>query len=235
MIQLCHRIVLTELCNASCPHCFNADSRKTGSMDADILIKFMQINSSYLRQTELKIMGGEPTLHPRFIDVVTEACKHYRIVTIFTNGTKMKEITKYGVIVKNHFRGQLRFVINGFVFDPEVLHEYTDFINQITLHFVVPLKGLDKLIEKVTRCRDLVPYVHFMFSPDTQVDLFDDNILDQYRQVWVDAVTTMIPELKRRNVPFTYDHTLPMCFYTQDMLDVLSFHDLEGIHFTKIT
>jgi radical SAM protein with 4Fe4S-binding SPASM domain len=195
----------------------------------------MQINSDYLRPMELRVMGGEPTLHPRFIDVITEACKHYGLITIFTNGTKMKEITKYGVVVKNHFRGQVRFTINGFVFDPEVFHEYVDFISQVILHFVVPLKGLDKLIEKVTRCRELAPYVHFMFSPDTQVDLFDDDILNEYRKVWVDAVTATIPELKSRNISSSYDHTLPMCFYTQDMLDVLSFHGLEGIHYAKIT
>ena len=235
MIQLCNRIVLTELCNASCPHCFNADFRKTGSMDVDKLIEFMQLNSVYLRQSELRVMGGEPTLHPRFIDVITEACKHYRIITIFTNGTRMKEITKHGIVVKNHFQGRLHYTINGFVFDPGKFHEYGNLISRMSLHFVVPLDDLDKMIEKITQCMSLSPSVHFILSPDTQADLFDDDILDRYREVWVKAITTIIPELKMRRATYSYDHTLPMCFYTQDMLDELSSHGAEGIHYAKIT
>jgi len=235
MIQLAHRIVLTELCNASCPHCFNADARMTGSMDADVLIKFMQVNSGHLKQEELKIMGGEPTLHPRFIDVVIESCKHYGMVNIFTNGTRMKEITKHGVVVKNHFQGKLQFTVNGFVFDPNVFPEYGDLIRRMSLHFVVPLNGIDEMIEKVNQCVKLGPYVHIILSPDTQVDLFDDNILNQYRESWIDVVTTIGPNLWKRNISHSYDHVLPMCFYTQDMLDVISFHDLDGLHFAKIT
>jgi len=235
MIKLDHRIVLTELCNASCPHCFNADFRKTGNMDADILLKFIKVNYNYLKQSELKIMGGEPTLHPRLADITIEACRHYRLVTIFTNGTKMRETLDNKMVVKNHLYGRLKFVINGFVFNPDTLYEYTDSINYVNLHFVVPLNGVDEVIEKAIRCMDLAPFVQFTISPDTQVDIFDDNILNQYRNDWIDAVTVILPKLRRRGIVYEFDHSFPMCFYTQDMLDVISFHDLNALHKARIT
>jgi len=204
-------------------------------MDADVLLKFIKVNTAYLRQSELKIMGGEPALHPRLIEIAVEACRHYRLVTIFTNGTKMREILDNRMIVKNHLYGRLKFVINGFTFNPDTFHDYTDSLNYVNLHFVVPLNGVDEVIEKATRCMDLAPFVQFTISPDTQVDIFDDDILNEYRESWIDAVTIILPKLRRRGIPYEFDHSFPMCFYTQDMLDVISFHDLNPLHNVRIT
>ena len=247
MIQLAHRIVLTELCNGKCPHCFNAEFRKTAEMDADILLKFWkQSRGNPLISTKrVKLMGGEPTLHPRIIELMQEACLTYGGVDLFTNGSKMLEISKDPLILKYHLMGNfIQYIINGYTFDFNAFTEYAPFISKICLHFVVPYdrEELYQMIGKVVTCMELGQFVHIVISPDTQVNLFDDEIQDNYRENWLEAITTIIPQLLNRGIGFNYDHVLPMCFYTQKMLDKLhtvGVYDnnnwIDGIHSVKIT
>ena len=62
------RIYLTEKCNASCPWCFNKSSRNNQNMDTEKCKKFL----SYCAENKVKslgIFGGEPTVHPDFIEI----------------------------------------------------------------------------------------------------------------------------------------------------------------------
>ena len=70
------RILLTEKCNANCSNCFNADYRKNKDMyieDFFMLCDFLSVNNI----KHLKIMGGEPTVHPYFLDAVEYAQKKF--------------------------------------------------------------------------------------------------------------------------------------------------------------
>jgi radical SAM protein with 4Fe4S-binding SPASM domain len=235
VIQLAHRLVLTEKCNLACPHCFNAEDREFGVMDADIIIRFMRENSDSLRSSALKIMGGEPTIHPRMLEITREACQHYGEVKLFTNGSTMQTIVKDPDIMMNHFRGKLLYTINGFTFNIDKFLEYKDYINFVILHFVVPLNNPEKMIEKIEKCIDLSPKVSFIISPDTQVDLFNDFELKSYRTTWVGVLSEIIPPLTYWRIPFSYDHRLPICFYTQEMIDELHSENIDTVHLETIT
>ena len=246
MIQIAHRIVLTELCNGKCPHCFNAEFRKTAEMDADVLLKWWRQHKGHplIVNKRVKLMGGEPSLHPRIIEIMKEACLTYGGVDLFTNGLKMEEISKDPILLRYHLNGKIQYIINGFTFDIEKFYDYVEYINMINLHFVIPYDKdeMYELFGKIFKCIELHPYIHFIISPNTQVDLFDDEIQEIYRERWMEAITTIIPQMMRRGIGFNYDHVLPMCFYTQKMLDKL--HEVEvydnnsqvdGIHSLKIT
>jgi len=235
VIKLAHRLVLTEKCNFSCPHCFNANERMSGIMDADILLEFMRKNKHHLDTYSLKLMGGEPTLHPRFMEIFKEACKHYGEVYLFTNGSTMKDIANDPIILKNHLMGRVIYVINGFTFNLEKFEEYRDFINIVSLHFVVPMENVETMIDKVIKCFDFQPNINLVISPDTQVNLFDEDTLNEYRSVWMKAITTLVPKIRLRGMPYIYDHVLPICFYNQEMLDYLHSYDIDNIHTLKIT
>jgi len=235
VIQLAHRIVLTEKCNLSCPHCFNAEDREFGVMDADILIRFMRKNSGMLGSSALKIMGGEPTIHPRILEITKEACQHYGEVKLFTNGSTMKKIVKDPDIMMNHFRGKVQYTINGFTFDVDKFSDYKDYIHFVTLHFVIPLNNPQKMIEKIEDCMDLYPKVAFILSPDTQVNLFNDFDLNSYRTVWVGVLSEILPQIKHEGIPYSYDHRLPICFYTQKMIDELHDEGIDTVHHETIT
>jgi len=247
LIQIAHRIVLTELCNGKCPHCFNAEFRKTAEMDADILLKWWRQNrgNQLISKKRVKLMGGEPTLHPRIIEIMQEACLTYGGVDLFTNGLKMEEISKDPLILKYHLMNNfIQYIINGYTFDIDDFMKYAPFISKINLHFVVPYNRTEfyEMMGKVVDCMRLQPMIHMIISPDTQVNLFDDDIQDNYRETWMEAITTIVPQLLHRGIGFNYDHVLPMCFYTQEMLDRLhnnGVYDnnnwIDGIHSVKIT
>jgi len=230
LIQIAHRIVLTEKCNLSCPHCFNANVREDRVMDVDLFIRFMEENSSSLNDALLKIMGGEPTVHPRILEVMKESVKHYGNVSLFTNGTTMAEVAKDPIIIKNHFQGRIGYVINGFTFNIKDFTTYRDYIHSATLHFVIPLKNHEAVIEKIEKCMELYPQVWFVLSPDTQLDLIDGEDLEPYRKVWTHAITTIVSKLRSINSPFNFDHRLPMCFYTQEMIDEFHSVGLDKLH-----
>lgn len=78
------RMYITESCNARCPNCFNRMKRSGDEMD----ISHFEKLCSYFRNNgvdHLKIMGGEPTVHPDFSEMMTIAQKYFKTVSVFTN------------------------------------------------------------------------------------------------------------------------------------------------------
>ena len=235
MIRLANRIILTEQCNLSCPHCFNSMFRKQGMMDADSWIEYMKINAPYLHDREFRIMGGEPTLHPRIIEIVEESCRYFVNSSLFTNGTKMPELAKNEVFVKNHFSGRLEYAINGFTFNQKKFHEYKEYINTVKLHNVVPLKDVDSFIARVFEQMKLQPQIVLLFSPDTQLNLVNNDVAEEYRKSWMKAMIRLLPMLDTRGIPYGFDHYFPMCFYTQEMIDELHLYGISDLHTARIS
>jgi len=209
--------------------------RKTGEMDVDIWIEYMKRNVPYLWDGDLKIMGGEPTLHPRLIEFVDESSNYFKLMILFTNGTSLPELAKNEVFSKNHFNGKLDYAINGFTFDQEKFNEYKDFVNVIKLHDVVPLENVDKFIKRVFKQMELQPQVLLLFSPDTQINLVNEKIAEKYRKSWMKAMIAIIPEVNKRGIQYDFDHYFPMCFYTQEMIDELHLNHIEGLHTERIS
>lgn len=243
MIQVAHRIVLTELCNGTCPHCFNSEFRKTAEMDVDKLVKFWRMNRGpYLADNRLKIMGGEPTMHPRIIEVMQEGCLYFGGVDLFTNGSQMLKIASDPLILRYHLTNVVQYIINGYTFDYDYIKDAIPFLREIVLHFVIPsdVEEMRALCYKIENCMS-IPIAHIIISPNTQVNLFDDEIQESYRKVWMEAITRIVPKMISKGIGFDYDHVLPICFYTQEMLDELHYcrYDgnkyLDAIHSVKIT
>ena len=79
------RILITEGCNANCKSCFNKDYRTAE------YIKFEDYKdlAIYLKDSGVKIvklMGGEPTTHPDFLEIFDFSKQCFGKVGIFTNG-----------------------------------------------------------------------------------------------------------------------------------------------------
>jgi radical SAM protein with 4Fe4S-binding SPASM domain len=203
-------------------------------MDIDILLKFMRENYMYLSDIEFKIMGGEPTLHPRFYEVIEEACRYYRLVSLFTNGSTMPKIAKEPLMIKHHFSRKLQYLINGFTFDIDKFGEYREFVHSISLHCVVPINNVNNFIEKVLTYSQRIPNVFIAISPDTQINLFDDDILNKYRTAWTKSLTNIVPALLQQGTHFGYDHNLPICFFTQEMIDDLHKHNIGNLYNARI-
>ena len=231
MISLAHRIVLTEACNRNCPHCFNADQRDGKHMDIEKLFNFWMVNQDWLRQSELKIMGGEPTVHPGFLSVIDLALKMFRCITVFTNGSNLSLITHPDMLA-GHWGDKIQFVINAFTFDVNIWKQSGKYYKKVAFHFVL---GEKETIEKAAFMAKIIAPVqaHFMLSGDTQINILDDRYLFEYRVRYVESLIKIISTLRRYGHTYSFDHVFPQCFWTQEMIETLHSHDIDPVHLMR--
>ena len=84
-------LILTNYCNADCAFCFAADSRvrmlgdgKRQMDEAEVRDWLDFVIAGGIR--ELRLLGGEPSLHPKFAEFVRLGAEKGCSVTVFTNG-----------------------------------------------------------------------------------------------------------------------------------------------------
>lgn len=78
------RVLITHNCNANCTTCFNKSIRHGAEMSLE---DFYRI-ADYLSEAgieKIKIMGGEPTVHPQFSEIMRYAQERFQSVHLFTN------------------------------------------------------------------------------------------------------------------------------------------------------
>lgn len=77
-------ILITLDCNRSCPYCFlQLDTATMTLTDAQAIVDL----DGFSDLPNVRILGGEPTLHPQFVDVVRLFRRHNKnLLTVFTNG-----------------------------------------------------------------------------------------------------------------------------------------------------
>jgi organic radical activating enzyme len=104
-------LIITDVCNRNCPYCFaefklNRETHKTRRIDGVHFYKkdryiSMENYLIYLdfleksRDPKLKLLGGEPTLHPQFTQLVDIGLERDLEVTIFTNGLWNDTVLEY--------------------------------------------------------------------------------------------------------------------------------------------
>lgn len=83
--------IITNFCNAACEFCFASDARsrmlraEKGMMDADEFRKGLDF-AIKTGIKDLRLLGGEPTLHPLFADFVRAGREKGCAITVFSNG-----------------------------------------------------------------------------------------------------------------------------------------------------
>lgn len=84
-------LLITKSCNRSCPYCFaqkevELDSKQSSG---NITLPVFQEYLDFLKNNSigfLKLLGGEPTMHPQFEELVNMGLEQRFKVTVFTNG-----------------------------------------------------------------------------------------------------------------------------------------------------
>jgi len=112
-------LIITDVCNRNCPYCFaesrmdqsrkNSNSQKT---DRNITKKNYLSYLDFLdnsKDKKLKLLGGEPTLHPRFIELVNIGLDRNFEITIFTNGMWSAKVVDF---FRNGVDPRVSFVFN---------------------------------------------------------------------------------------------------------------------------
>lgn len=85
--------ILTK-CNLSCSHCYiNPEQHGKNILDIETIQDWLQIFKDRSKQTNLVILGGEPTLHPDLSQMVKFANQMaFKSITIDTNGYLFHDI-----------------------------------------------------------------------------------------------------------------------------------------------
>ena len=85
-------VVLTNICNLSCPYCFASSLRKEDTVfiteqSLDTILTFLKRSHS----EEIGLIGGEPTLHPQFRQILARCSEEFRKVFVYTNGIGLEK------------------------------------------------------------------------------------------------------------------------------------------------
>lgn len=115
-------VLLTQRCVRSCPYCF-AKKHMSGSVPDDIMkwedIVYIADLADASNEKHLSLLGGEPTLHPDFVDIVLYLLERGLHVNVFTSAImseKMLEDAK--AAFQKVSPRDLSFVIN--LNDPKI-------------------------------------------------------------------------------------------------------------------
>jgi sulfatase maturation enzyme AslB (radical SAM superfamily) len=160
-------IMVTEKCNFSCPYCF-ADEFVNKLYDEISIENFQKaldfVLSSKSSSKFIGIIGGEPTLHSRFAELLTIINRndHIREALIFTNGLKIEETSK---LTSNQ---KFTFLIN--LNSPEIIG-YPNYSHII--------ENIDILISKYNKKRSITLGLN-IYKYDMDYDYFI-KILQKYR------------------------------------------------------
>lgn len=93
---LCN-IDLTNRCNMTCPICF-AEANSAGYVyepDYDTIVRMMEMlrNQKPAKCPSIQFSGGEPTIHPRFFDIIKKSRElGFTQVQVATNGLEFRDI-----------------------------------------------------------------------------------------------------------------------------------------------
>jgi MoaA/NifB/PqqE/SkfB family radical SAM enzyme len=76
---------LTQKCNYRCEYCMGSYSPKSKNAGNETINNFIKLVSDLNNQSVIKLIGGEPTFHPRFMDIAECVIKHKHDLHIATN------------------------------------------------------------------------------------------------------------------------------------------------------
>lgn len=103
-------ILITNVCYRACTFCFArqrlGDSAQDGStihMSVDN-IRYVMDFLERSQDRNLRLLGGEPTQHPQFVEIVKEALERKFHIHIFTNGMMTRQIADFlGGLTEDQF------------------------------------------------------------------------------------------------------------------------------------
>jgi len=113
-------MIITGLCNNNCRFCFSKENLKIGHLSVNKIKKILDQGLSEGCEG-LIISGGEPTIHPEFIEVIYLAKKRgYKYIEVITNG-RMFSYPSFFKKVKDAGLDAITFSVHG---HNAVLHDF---------------------------------------------------------------------------------------------------------------
>jgi len=195
------RVYVTENCNAKCKNCFNAQTRTNTEISP---FMFDQL-CGYLKENgikALKIMGGEPTVHKKYAEIISIAQKYFDAIHIFTNGIssellKMTLREKDGITYNFNFANALSK--EKFLLNQPGSRQLEVQINKKTDEFVL----LNNIVKKTSFNKSKI-------AVSLTLDCISNIFID--RKLVVPKILYLQNALAKNGIIYDYDHKIPYCY-----------------------
>jgi len=199
------RVLITDRCNMKCPSCFNQGLRKNREMS----LNDFRALCSYLKGegqiSRLKIMGGEPTIHPDFLKIVSTAQENFDSVHVFTNGVNDK-ITK--VKLREHDTVIYNLSCMGEKYPSSKLMPEKNFVHAYETRIDAKC-NVERIKRVLTHLHSVVgDKIVVNLTLDCTEEIFDNKV--KIISNWNAVVAYMEDEL---NIGYRVDHAIPYCFF----------------------
>lgn len=197
--------LVTNTCNLHCTHCFqNVSFRHKHFLDPEDAFKATKFavdnNISNSKEIEITIIGGEPILYNKFLELkntfqyMIDSGYIFSIVRIFSNGTKIN----YELIELLNYIKPFSKEIN-FYFTKDILEKYPSRIDHLNL-------SQNSLIDKTVSILNKLGfniYFQYLFSP-SDVKHFPE-ILDEIivnKDISLDFIYPQINDFSKKDFDF---------------------------------
>lgn len=195
------RVYITENCNANCSNCFNRNTRGKSYMQLDKferLCKYFNDNGV----PKIKVMGGEPTMHPDFGEMMIIAQKYFEKVSVFTNGLsdnlKLFNPREFDGICFN-FKFSKKITEDTLMLDKPGMRSLEIQITEKT--------NVDTLLSEIKRVKLYnKDKVHINLTLDCTENIFlhRKEISEVYVNLW--------NKCQDEDIELRKDHVVPLCF-----------------------
>ncbi len=192
------RVYITEQCNANCPSCFNKSNRSKLSMDIEHFKKICTFFSSN-GVKRIKIMGGEPTLHPDFDVLMTLAQNSFQQVFLFTNAIND------GIL--NFKPRESDSVVYNFTF-----HKLWD--NKKLLLDKLGKRAFEIQIKYNTNIEEVISYLKSLNNKSiySVITLDCTSNIFEHREILKEKINKLQEFLIKNEYKASMDHRIPLCF-----------------------
>jgi len=110
-------LLITNFCNQNCSFCFASAEMQNTSFAKKMSVHDYNSVLNKLSSNDvptIKLLGGEPTLHPDFIKLISTALKKFHRVQIFTNGLMSKSMIEKLKKFENRVQYTFNILTPGF-------------------------------------------------------------------------------------------------------------------------
>lgn len=223
-IETTCRLILTEDCNATCPHCFNANMRVGKHMSRETFRKAL----SLVDAPAIKLMGGEPTLHPDILEFFAACHGVVSQVRLFTNGLQKDILERIDWkpndrVAYNFFVANRGLTNQNYLWEKDISRTFHVVVNTKTdfVRLYGKLRTLAGLLQRqpeAVRARSGIA-----LSLDTQEHIFLHK--DALQQI----LYRMVKRLRLWGfINISRDHHIPLCFWTRE--EIRQYLDIHLAH-----
>ncbi len=233
-------ILLTRRCNNSCRYCF-ANEFRSGS--EEISLADFEYVLDFLKRSdfrELKLSGGEPTLHSRFEELLEIAVEDdfFEIVTVFTNGLiENRELfpllASPKVVMIINCNSPSEYTEQNWCLLTENLSTLGEMGAKIIVSHNIHRLEFDHsyLLGLIETCDALGVRWSLANPTASKRNLYVD--VRDYQQI-SDKIVNFVVNILSIDIPITSDCPLPICTFTDEQIQTMMTAGIGKLGFVKI-